>query len=127
MEDFFTNAHVAQDAAEALIALGWPIQPQDDDMDRWRIGDLIMTDEELIGRHASRDPTRQRAASIARWEIRLPLRLIAKICVFDPASWPHRRPTFFQLVAGLRQIAPDPIEVCIRAKGCHESGKPVAL
>ncbi|MGC5779842.1 hypothetical protein [Methylobacterium sp. NFXW15] len=49
MEDFLTNAYVAQDAAEALIALGWPIQPHGDDMDRWRIGDLIMTDEELIG------------------------------------------------------------------------------
>lgn len=40
---------IAQDAAEALIALGWPIRPHGDDMDRWRIGDLIMTDEDLIG------------------------------------------------------------------------------
>lgn len=49
MEDFLTNAHVAQDAAEALIVLGWPIQPHGDDMDRWRIGDLIITNEKLIG------------------------------------------------------------------------------
>jgi len=40
---------IAQDAAEALIALGWPIRPHGDDMDRWRIGDLIMTDKDLIG------------------------------------------------------------------------------
>lgn len=40
---------IAQDAAEALIALGWPIRSHGDDMDRWRIGDLIMTDEDLIG------------------------------------------------------------------------------
>ncbi|WP_342163110.1 hypothetical protein [Methylobacterium sp. SD21] len=39
----------AQDAAEALIALGWPIQPHGHDMECWRIGELIMTDEELIG------------------------------------------------------------------------------
>ena len=31
----------AQDAAEALIALGWPIMPHGDDMERWQIGDLI--------------------------------------------------------------------------------------
>jgi len=39
----------AQDAAEALIALGWPIQPHGPDMGSWRIGDLIMTDKDLIG------------------------------------------------------------------------------
>ena len=39
----------AQDAAEALIALGWPITPDGPDMERWRIGDLVMTDEDLIG------------------------------------------------------------------------------
>ncbi len=47
MDDPTTLA--AQDAAEALIALGWPIRPYDDDMGHWRIGELIMTDEELIG------------------------------------------------------------------------------
>ena len=45
----------AQDAAEALIALGWPIQPHGPDMECWRIGDLIMTDEDLIGLATRRD------------------------------------------------------------------------
>lgn len=44
----------AQDAAEALIALGWLVQPHGPDMDRWQIGDLIWTDEELIGLAARR-------------------------------------------------------------------------
>ncbi len=48
-EAAITAALAAQDAAKALIALGWPIQPHGDDMDRWRIGDLVMTDEDLIG------------------------------------------------------------------------------
>ncbi len=39
----------AQDAAEALVVLGWPIQPRGRDLECWRIGDLIMTDEDLIG------------------------------------------------------------------------------
>lgn len=39
---------VAQDAAEALIALGWPVQPHGPDMECWRIGDLVMTDDELL-------------------------------------------------------------------------------
>ena len=39
----------AQDAAEALIALGWPITPDGPGMERWRIGDLIWSDEELMG------------------------------------------------------------------------------
>lgn len=30
-------------------ALGWPVLPYGADMDRWRIGDIIMTDEDLIG------------------------------------------------------------------------------
>lgn len=38
----------AQDAAEALIALGWPIQPHGPDMERWRIGEFVMNDAELI-------------------------------------------------------------------------------
>lgn len=43
------SAFAAQDAAEALIALGWPVQPADDDTDTWRIGYFVLTDEELIG------------------------------------------------------------------------------
>ncbi len=39
----------AEDAAEALIALGVPVTPHGPDMDRWQIGDLIWTDEELMG------------------------------------------------------------------------------
>ncbi len=40
---------IAQDAAEALIALGWPVTPTGPDMDRWAIGDFELTDDELIG------------------------------------------------------------------------------
>jgi hypothetical protein len=39
----------AQDAADALVVLGWPIQPSDDDSDTWRIGYFVLTDDELIG------------------------------------------------------------------------------
>lgn len=42
-------ALAAQDAAEALIALGWPILPHGPDMDRGQMGDLIWTDDELMG------------------------------------------------------------------------------
>ena len=42
-------ALAAQDAAEALIVLGWPVLPHGPDMDRWQIGDLIWTDDELMG------------------------------------------------------------------------------
>jgi hypothetical protein len=44
----------AQDAAEALIALGWPVRPVRTDCDLWKIGDFVMTDEELIGLAARR-------------------------------------------------------------------------
>lgn len=44
----------AHDAAEALIALGWPVHPADDDTDTWRIGYFILTDDELIGLAARR-------------------------------------------------------------------------
>jgi hypothetical protein len=40
---------IAQDAAEALIALGWPVEPYGPDMDGWQIGDLILTDADLMG------------------------------------------------------------------------------
>ncbi|MCJ2023020.1 hypothetical protein [Methylobacterium sp. J-067] len=40
---------IAQDAAEALIALGWPVEPYGPDVDRWQIGDLILTDADLMG------------------------------------------------------------------------------
>lgn len=39
---------VAQDAAEALIALGFPVQPHGPDMDLWQVGCLIWTDDELM-------------------------------------------------------------------------------
>jgi len=39
----------AQDAAEALIVLGWPVAPAGDDLELWRIGDFEMTDDDLIG------------------------------------------------------------------------------
>lgn len=45
---------IAQDAAEALIALGWPVTPADDTSDTWRIGYFVLTDEELIGLAARR-------------------------------------------------------------------------
>ena len=45
MDDPTTLA--AQEAAEALIALGWPVQPYGDDFEAWIIGDLVWTDEEL--------------------------------------------------------------------------------
>ncbi len=32
---------VAQDAAEALIALGWAVVPYGPNIDRWQVGDLI--------------------------------------------------------------------------------------
>ncbi len=39
----------AHDAVESLIYFGWPVQPHGPDMDRWQIGCLILTDEELMG------------------------------------------------------------------------------
>ena len=48
------SAFVAQDAAEALTAMGWPVSPSEDDSDTWRIGYFILTDEELIGLAARR-------------------------------------------------------------------------
>jgi len=47
-EPAILEALAAQDAAEALIALGWPITPYGDDLDHWQIGDLIWTDNELM-------------------------------------------------------------------------------
>jgi hypothetical protein len=41
------SAFAAQDAAEALTALGWPVLPSDDS-ETWRIGYFVLTDEELI-------------------------------------------------------------------------------
>lgn len=52
MDDPATLA--AQDAAEALIALGLPVLPYGPDMDRWIIGDLIWTDAELMALAARR-------------------------------------------------------------------------
>ena len=40
---------IAQDAAEALTALGWPVRAAEDDAEMWRIGYFVLTDEELIG------------------------------------------------------------------------------
>lgn len=39
----------AQDAADALTALGWPVLPADDDSETWRIGFFVLTDDDLIG------------------------------------------------------------------------------
>lgn len=44
----------AQDAADALIVLGWPVLPADDDSDTWRLGYFVLTDDELIGLAARR-------------------------------------------------------------------------
>lgn len=37
----------AQTAAEALVALGWPVEPTED-FEAWQIGCLIWTDEDLM-------------------------------------------------------------------------------
>lgn len=42
-------AFAALHVAEALAALGWPVCPIGDDMEAWKIGDFVLTDEELIG------------------------------------------------------------------------------
>lgn len=42
-------ALAAFDAAETLIALGWPVQPYEPDVELWQIGCLIWTDDELMG------------------------------------------------------------------------------
>lgn len=42
------TAFAALDIAEALTALGWPVCPVGEDMEAWKIGDLVLTDEELI-------------------------------------------------------------------------------
>lgn len=50
MKDADLHTAVApQDAAEGLLALGWPVRPAGDDLETWRIGDFELTDEELIG------------------------------------------------------------------------------
>lgn len=41
-------ALAAQDAAIALIMLGFPVQPHGPDMHLWRIGCLIWTSDELL-------------------------------------------------------------------------------
>lgn len=38
----------AQDAAEALIAIGYPVSPEGEDMECWRLGDFLMSDEDLL-------------------------------------------------------------------------------
>lgn len=48
------TAFAAQDVAEALTALGWPVRPVGEDMEAWKIGDSVLTDEELIGLAARR-------------------------------------------------------------------------
>ncbi|MGC5779487.1 hypothetical protein [Methylobacterium sp. NFXW15] len=62
-------ALAAQDAAEALIALGWPVLPHGPDMDLWQIGDLIWTNDELMGlaaRHGVQVSSGPHQASIGR-------------------------------------------------------------
>jgi hypothetical protein len=42
------TAIAAQDVAEALTVLGWLVCPFGEDMETWKIGDFVLTDEELI-------------------------------------------------------------------------------
>ena len=35
------EALAIQNAAEALIGLGWPVEPKGDDFEAWKLGDLI--------------------------------------------------------------------------------------
>ena len=50
MDDIdLSSAYAAHDAAEALVALGWPVRPAEDESETWRIGYIVLTDEELIG------------------------------------------------------------------------------
>lgn len=53
-ESAITTTIAAQDAAEALIAIGWPVSPVGADWDLWKIGDFVLTDDELIGLAARR-------------------------------------------------------------------------
>lgn len=49
----------AQDVAFVLITLGWVVLPHGPDMAFWRIGDLIFTDDDLLGfaaRHGVHPP-----------------------------------------------------------------------
>lgn len=46
-ETFFDDD--AEDVAVALVSMGWPVSPHGPEMAFWRIGDLILTDDELIG------------------------------------------------------------------------------
>jgi hypothetical protein len=55
MDDFDLNsAFAAQDAAEALNALGLSVQAAEDESETWRIGYFVLTDEDLIGLAARR-------------------------------------------------------------------------
>ena len=42
------EALAALDAAEALIALGWPVTPPDHSQARWKIFDELLTTTELL-------------------------------------------------------------------------------
>jgi hypothetical protein len=46
--DDLNSAFAAQDAADALNALGLPVQAAEDDTETWRIGFFVLTDDELI-------------------------------------------------------------------------------
>lgn len=48
------SAYAEQDATEALVALGWPVRAAEDESETWRIGYIVLTDEELIGLAARR-------------------------------------------------------------------------
>jgi hypothetical protein len=52
---------LAQDVADALIALGWLVEPAGDDMDMWLVGAMILTDDELLAFAAPEDPVRATA------------------------------------------------------------------
>lgn len=48
-EAVFTPDLAAEDVAVALVSLGWPIEPYGLDLAFWRIWDLVLTNDELMG------------------------------------------------------------------------------
>lgn len=43
-----TDSLRAQQAAEALIALGYEVEPSGDDFEAWQLGDMLLSDEDLL-------------------------------------------------------------------------------
>ena len=63
---------------------------------------------------------------MARREIGLPLRAIAKVDIFDMKPWPHRRSLVGEAVARRRQLAPNPIQVRVGTETGDQPGKAIA-